>query len=170
VPTHANLSFPQQIAVDAAGNVYIADCLNSRIRKIGTNGIITTVAGNGISAFGGDGGPAIRASLSFPDSVAVDVVGNLYIADSSNNRIRRVDVNGIITTVAGNGTIGFSGDGGQAKKAELNLPVDVVVDASGDLYIADSNNNRIRKIDTNGIITTIAGSGPFGDPFYLRLP
>jgi trimeric autotransporter adhesin len=170
VPTHANLSFPQQVAVDGAGNLYIADCLNNRIRKVDTSGIITTFAGNGTSGFGGDGGPAIRAPLNFPDSVAVDAAGNLYIADSSNNRIRRVDVNGIIATVAGNGTTGFSGDGGDARKAALNLPTDVAVDTTGNLYVADSTNNRIRKVDTNGIITTFAGAGAFGDPFICDVP
>ena len=132
---------------------------NKRIRKVGTNGIITTVAGNGTQGYSGDGGAATNAELNYPAGVAVDATGNLFIADSINNRIRKVGTNGIITTVAGNGTAGYSGDGGAATNAELNDPSGVAVDATGNLFIADDDNNRIRKVGTNGIITTVAGNG-----------
>jgi len=157
--TNASLSVPTGMVLDGAGNLYIADNItNNRIRKVDTNGIISTVAGNGAAAYSGDGGPATSASLNFPCGVASDAAGNLYIADSDNQRIRKVGTNGTITTVAGNGTQGYLGDGGPAAGANLNFPFGVAVDASGNLYIADTHNQRIRKVDTNGIITTIAGS------------
>ena len=157
------------LAVDAAGNVYIADGYNNLIRKVSTSGIITTVAGNGTQGFSGDGGPATSASLAFPVAVAVDAVGNLYIADLYNNRIRKISTSGIITTVAGNGTknaqsgLGsYSGDNGPATSAGLNYPYGVAVDGSGNLYIADLYNNRIRKVSAGGTITSIAGNGQTG--------
>ncbi|MBI5593096.1 MAG: hypothetical protein HY881_21730 [Deltaproteobacteria bacterium] len=155
--TQAALSYPTGVAVDSSGNVYIVDLGNNRIRKVDTSGIITTVAGNGAEVYSGDGGPAIQAALNWPASVAVDNSGNIYIADSYNNRIRKVDISGIITTVAGNGAEVYSGDGGLATLAALNFPVGVTVDSSGNIYIADLGNNRIRKVDTSGIITTVAG-------------
>src|ERR1700756_3391342 len=121
--------------------------------------IIQTVAGNGTSAFSGDNGAAATASLSEPFGVAVDAIGNLYIADTSNHRVRKVDASGVITTVAGNGTEGFSGDGGPATSATLNTPIGVAVDSAGNLYIADAFNNRIRKVNAAGVITTVAGNG-----------
>ena len=161
--TSAALGSPKGVAVDAAGNIYIADQIINRIREV-SKGVITTVAGNGIGGlyggFSGDGGPATSAQLSLPTSVAVDSADNVYIADTNNNRIRKVS-NGVITTVAGNGTRGFSGDGGPATNAELADPEGVAVDAAGNLYIADSFNNRIRKV-TNGVITTVAGNGTGG--------
>jgi len=160
--TNASLWWPSGIAVDANGSLYIADIGNHRIRKVDTSGIITTVAGNGNSVYSGDGGPATNASLRDPADVAVDASGNLYIADRDNQRIRKVDTLGIITTMAGNGTYGYSGDGGPATSASLWLPPDVAVDASGNLYIADSDSQRIRKVDTSGIITTVAGNGTRG--------
>jgi sugar lactone lactonase YvrE len=163
--TSASLHTPIDVATDAAGNLYIADPGNDRIRMVAAGtGIITTVAGSGISGFAGDGGPATSASLGFPYGVAVDAAGNLYIADLYNNRIRKVAVGtGIITTVAGNGTEGFAGDGGPATSASLNLPSGVAVDAAGNLYIADGVNNRIRKVAVGtGIITTVAGNGTRG--------
>ena len=161
--TQAKLRGPSDVAIDAAGNLYIADGANYCIRKVNTNGIITTVAGIGTRAgYSGDGGPATQALLSVPRGIAVDAQGNLYIADSDNHRIRKVDTNGIITTVAGNGTAGFGGDGGPASQARLGGPRDVFVDAQGTLYIADYGNHRIRKVDTNGIITTVAGNGTAG--------
>ncbi len=151
---NAELGAPSGVAVDPAGNVYIADADNSRIRRI-SNGTITTVAGNGTFGFSGDNGPAVSAELNQPSAVAVDATANLYIVDGF--RIRKVS-NGIITTIAGNGTIGFSGDNGPATGAELNDPTGVAVDSAGDIYIAEFLDNRIRKV-SNGIITTIAGNG-----------
>jgi uncharacterized protein (TIGR03437 family) len=154
------------IAVDGSGNLYIADAFNNRIRKVSTDGIITTVAGNGFGAstgnggFSGDGGPATAAELYLPSGVAVDGSGNLFIADLGNIRIRKVSASGVISTFAGNGTTGFSGDGGLATSAALNLAQAVAVDGSGNLFIADSGNNRIRKVSASGIITTVAGNGP----------
>jgi uncharacterized protein (TIGR03437 family) len=167
--TAALLNNPTGVAVDASGNLFIADCYNERIRKVSGSGIITTVAGTvsvGLSVFSGDGGPAISATMYYPYSVAVDALGNLFIADTQNNRIRKVSANGIITTVAGNGPNaqpgGFSGDSGPATAASLSYPYGVAVDASGNLFIADTANNRIRKVSASGIITTVAGSGPVG--------
>ncbi|GJQ58203.1 MAG: hypothetical protein SCALA701_10040 [Candidatus Scalindua sp.] len=158
----ARLNYPIGIAVDGTGNVYIADYYNNRIRKVDTAGIITTVAGNGIRGYSGDGGPAADAELYYPEGVALDTSGNLYIADGSNHRIRKVDVSGVITTVAGIGTRGYSGDGGPADAAQLYKPSGVSVDTIGNLYIADYYNHRIRKVDTVGIITTVVGSGKYG--------
>ncbi len=164
----ARLNAPRGVAVDGAGNLYIADTDNHRIRKVDTEGIITTVAGSGSSRWGGfsgDSGPAAEARLRDPQDVAVDGAGNLYIADTDNHRIRKVDTEGIITTVAGSGRFsrgGFSGDGGLATEALLYRPQDVAVDDAGNLYIADTRNHRIRKVDTAGIMTTVAGSGALG--------
>ena len=157
----AMLNQPEGVAVDASGNLYIADTDNNRIRKISPNGIITTVAGTGIAGFSGDGGPASQAQLNHPEGVAVDASGNLYIADTGNNRIRKISPDGIITTVAGNGIAGFSGDNGPASQAQLNQPEGVAVDASGNLYIADTDNDRIREVRTDGVIVTIAGDAGF---------
>jgi len=156
--TAAMLSQPHGIAVDASGNLYIADTNNNRIRKVSATGIITTFAGGGSGGLG-DGGPATAAMLNNPIGVAVDASGNLYIADSGNTRVRKVSTSGIITTVAGNGTAGFSGDSGPATSAALNAPEAVAVDAAGNLYIADTSNSRIRKVSASGIITTVAGNG-----------
>ena len=158
-PTSAQLNRPNGVAVDSTGNLYIADSLNNRIRKV-SNGVITTVAGNGSPGFGGDNGLATNAQLNDPLGVAVDSAGNLYIADTNNYRIRKV-TNGVITTVAGNGTPDFSGDNGPATSAQLNSPLGVAVDSAGDLYVADRDNNRIRKI-SNGVISTVAGNGTPG--------
>jgi len=160
--TSAELAYPGGVAVDASGNLFIADTLNNRIRRVGTNGIITTVAGTNAAGFSGDGGVAANAQLQSPKGVAVDASGNLFIADSLNSRIRRVGTNGIITTVAGNGTNGYSGDGGAATNAEMHWPYTVAVDAFGNLFIADYGNSRIRKVGTNGMITTVAGNGANG--------
>ena len=160
--TSAALNNPSGVAVDSTGNLFIADSRNNRIRKVSPSGIITTVAGDGTTAFSGDGGPATSASLS-PSGVAVDSSGNLFIADSRNNRIRKVSPSGIITTVAGDGTTAFSGDGGPATSASLYLNVGgVAVDGSGNLFIADCVHNRIRKVSSDGIITTVAGGGASG--------
>jgi uncharacterized protein (TIGR03437 family) len=150
------LNGPAAVAADSAGNLYIADTSNQRIRKV-TNGVITTVAGNGAYGYSGDGGPATSAQLDAPYGVAVDSAGSLYIADSANNVIRKVS-NGVITTVAGNGAYGYSGDGGPATSARLYGPSGVAVDSAGNLYIADTWNYRIRRVST-GMITTVAGNG-----------
>lgn len=146
------------IAVDDAGNLYVASA-SPNVVKI-SNGVVSTVAGNGTHGFGGDNGPATSAELGEPINVAVDSAGNLYIADTQNNRIRKV-TNGVITTIAGNGTPGFSGNNGPAIGAELSSPEGVAVDSTGNLYIPDSVNNRIRKVN-NGVIATIAGTGLAG--------
>jgi sugar lactone lactonase YvrE len=157
--TAAQLSTPYGVAVDAAGNVYIADLLNQRIRKVDPSGVITTYAGTGVAGFSGDTGQATAAQISFPYGVAVDTAGNVYIAALGNQRVRKVDPTGIITTFAGTGVPGFSGDTGQATAARLSSPVGVGADAAGNVYIADAVNNRVRKVDPTGIITTFAGTG-----------
>ena len=161
--TQAELDCPVGVAVDTVGNLFIADAANQRIREVGTNGMITTVAGTGTQGYAGDGGPATQAGLDYPQGVAVDASGNLFIADAFNQRIREVGTNGMITTVAGTGTQGYAGDGGPATNAELYTPFGVTVDASGNLFIADGSNERIRKVGTNGMITTVAGNGTPGD-------
>jgi trimeric autotransporter adhesin len=153
---------PFGVAVDASGNVYIADTFNNRIRLVTkSTGIITTVAGDGKPSYGGDDGKAISARLNLPFGVAIDVSGNVYIADGSNNRIRLVTKStGFITTVAGVGTRGYAGDEGQAISARLGSPTGVAIDASGNIYIADALNNVIRLVTkSTGIITTVAGNG-----------
>jgi sugar lactone lactonase YvrE len=160
--TNASLDYPVAVALDASGNLFIADWDQERVRKVDTNGIITTLAGNGDYGYSGDGGAATNASLRGPDGVAVDAWGNVFIADQYNNRVRMVGTNGIITTVAGTGTAGYSGDGGAATNAMLDLPSGVAVDASGSLFFGDRDNDVVRKVDTNGIITTVAGNGTSG--------
>ncbi len=155
--TTTSLAAPYGIAVDAAGNLYIADFDNNRIRKVNTSGVITTIAGTGVYGFSGDGGPATLAQIREPYAVAVDNSGNVYFTD--NNRIRKINTSGIISTIAGNGNIGFSGDGGLATAATFDYPIGLAVDASGNVYVADWANNRIRKINSSGIISTFAGNG-----------
>ncbi len=160
--TAATLNAPTSVIVDPAGNLYFADSSNHRIRRIDNGGTITTIAGNGVAGFFGDGGLATFASLDFPLGLARDQSGNLYFADGNNNRIRKISPSGIISTFAGNGMGLFAGDGGQATSASINIPSDVAIDAFGNLYIADSGNNRIRKVDPSGIITTVAGTANNG--------
>ena len=158
--TAARLHNPVDVFADGSGNLYIADRNNNVIRKVDASGIITTVAGaDDFGGFSGDGGPATDAELRFPSGVYVDDEGNLYIGDALNNRIRKVDASGVITTVAGNGEEGFSGDGGAATDARLNFPTDLSLDGSGNLFIVDPGNHRVRKVDASGVITTVAGSG-----------
>ncbi|MFZ0319755.1 MAG: hypothetical protein WAL56_11565 [Candidatus Sulfotelmatobacter sp.] len=163
--TGAELNYPLGLAVDTSGNIYIADLINCRVRKVTVStGIITTVAGNGKCGYSGDGGAATSAELANPSTVAVDKSGNIYIADENNNRVRKVTVStGIITTVAGNGIAGYSGDGGPATSAEMDDPTAVAVDSSANIYITDTVNQRIRKVTVStGIITTVAGNGTAG--------
>lgn len=160
IATSAGLLNPQGVAVDSSGNVYIAEAGSNRIRKVtAATGIISTVAGNGTSGYSGDGGLAISAELNAPVGVSIDANGNLYIADSGNNRIREVSAStGVITTTAGTGTPGFAGDGGAATNAELNSPHDVKVDSLGNIYIADSSNDRIRVVGGAKLTPTLSVS------------
>ena len=140
--------------------MYVSDSGNNRIRKVDPSGAITTVAGTGETGDGGDGGPATEAQLNDPAGIALDDEGNLYIADKGNSRVRKVDTSGSISTVAGDGTAGFSGDEGPASEASLDAPVDVAVDTSGNLYVSDSGNHRVRKVNAeSGAISTIVGDG-----------
>jgi len=161
VATDANLSAPDGVAPDAAGNLNICDSFANRVRTVSQFGIISLTAGTGTPGFGGDGGPASSAMLVDCDGIATDSSGNIYVADTRNRRIRKINSAGTISTVAGNGTSGFAGDGGQAPSAELAAPQGVAVDSKGNLYIADTGNNRIRKV-SSGIIATIAGNGLAG--------
>ena len=157
---------PIGVALDAVGNLYVADTGNYRVRKISPQGEVANIAGSGApGAFWGDGGQAQDASLSYPLGVAVDASANLYIADTGNSRVRKVSPDGVITTVAGNGIPGYSGDGGPAIGAQLRGPAGLAVDASGNLYIADLTDHRVRKVSPSGIITTVAGNGITGDGF-----
>ncbi len=157
--TNASLQNPQSLCLDAVGNLYIADRGNHRVRKVTRNGLISTVAGNGTPAFSGDGGPGTNASLNDPLAVAVDPAGNLIIADSGNGRVRRLTPGGIITTIAGTNQSGYAGDGGPATGAVFSTIFGLGCDATGNIYLADTYNNRIRKIDAAGNISTIAGNG-----------
>lgn len=160
--TSASLSNPAGLAVDVAGNIYISDRANQRVRKIASDGTISTFAGNGRFGFSGDNGPATSAMLSGPDGLAFDGQGNLYIVEAGGHRIRKVAPDGTITTVAGTGQPGFSGDGGPATAAMLNTPRRIAADGSGNLYVVDAVNQRVRKIGTDGVITTFAGTGKSG--------
>jgi len=158
--TAAELNNPTEVAVDAIGNIYITDFANDRIRQVNTGGIIFTLAGNGKSGYTGDNGQATNAELNNPAGIAVDNNGNIYIADASNNVVRKVNSSGVITTIAGTGTSGFSGDGNAATAAKLSDPNSVAVDGSGNVYISDAGNDRIRMV-ASGTITTVAGNGTF---------
>jgi uncharacterized protein (TIGR03437 family) len=155
--TSASLLYPGSVAVDRAGNLFFTEGHHVVLRWDATTSVLTLVAGNWTEGYSGDNGPATGAQLSNPTGVAVDPAGNLYIADTDNNRIRKVS-NGVITTVAGNGAYGFSGDNGPATSAQLYYPNAVAVDAAGNLYVADWGNSRVRKV-ANGVITTVAGNG-----------
>ncbi|MCP4692037.1 MAG: hypothetical protein GY859_28590, partial [Desulfobacterales bacterium] len=160
---NAKIYNPSNVEFDAAGALYFSDTSNHRVRKVDPEGIITTVAGNGSADFAGDNGPAIDAELHAPAGIALDSLGNLFIADFLNFRIRKVDVEGVITTIAGVGTEGYSGDGGPAVNAELSGPVGVALGVSGNLYIAERGNDCIREVDAAGVITTVVGNGTRGD-------
>jgi uncharacterized protein (TIGR03437 family) len=155
----AQLFEPEAIVFDSSGNLYVADSRNNRIRKISPGGIITTIAGTGAAGFSGDGGRATNAELRLPSGVAIDLKRNLYIADTGNHRIRKVNPDGIIATIVGTGIGAFAGDGGPAVMAELSSPAGLTIDESGNLYVADAGNHRIRRVGANGVITTVAGKG-----------
>jgi sugar lactone lactonase YvrE len=148
---------PSAVTLDPAGNLYIAEMTSHRVRSVNPGGVINTVAGDGTAGFSGDGGPRTEARFNNPVGMAMDSAGNLYIADMENNRVRKITVEGVVTTVCGNGSAGFSGDGGLATDAQLYSPMGVAVDSAGNLYISDTQNNRVRKVSTTGIITTVAG-------------
>ena len=156
--TSAGIGIPESVCLDGSGNMFIGDW-NGRVRKVNTSGIITTVAGGGTPGFIGDGGPATLAELKSVSGVAVDNAGNLYISDEVDRRVRKVNASGIISTFAGDGTSGFSGDNGSATLAKLQGPKAVSTDASGNIYISDYANMRVRKVNSAGIITTFAGGG-----------
>jgi len=157
--TSADLNAPQAIAVDSAGDVFIADSLNNRVRRVDPRGIISTFAGSGEPGFSGDGGRATSAKLSAPTGVAIGFGGAVLIADSGNSRVRAVGANGTIMTLAGTGDTGYAGDGGPATAAALNAPQCLAVDANDNLYVADTLNNRVRRITVDGTISTVAGTG-----------
>jgi hypothetical protein len=160
--TAAQLFYPSDVITDRSGNVYISDYSNYRIRKVSSAGIISTYAGTGVPGGLGDGGPATAAQLWFVWKMALDAGGNLYLAAASNDAIRKITPGGIISTIAGTGTRAFGGDGGMATTADLSNPAGVAFDASGNMYIADDFNYRIRKVVPSGIISTIAGNGTAG--------
>lgn len=158
--TGAQLNLPYSVAVNTDGSYFIADANNNRIRKVGTDGNINTVVGTGAIDYTGDGGLGTVALINHPEGLALDTAGNLYFADTGNHVIRKLDTKGIITTVAGKGTNGFSGDNGKATAAQLNHPEAIALDAAGNLYIADTFNHRIREVlASDGTIHTIAGTG-----------
>ncbi len=155
--TAAYLNAPFGIALDATGNLYIADNQNFRVRMVNTSGIISTIAGTCVAGYTGDGFAATTAKIGYVQGMGIDLSGNLYISDDGNHVVRKIATTGIITTIAGTGVSGFSGDGGAATAAKINNPRGIKADAAGNVYFADNGNNRIRKIDPSGIITTFAG-------------
>ena len=160
--TSAQISFPAHLVADKAGNLFLADTGNNRIRKITPEGVITTIAGTGDLGYGGDGGPATEAVLGAPSAIDLDAEGNLYIADFYNHRVRKIGTDGIIHTIAGTGTSGYNGDGGKATLAQIGDPCGVVVDESGFVYIGDQANLRVRVVTPAGTIHTVAGTGERG--------
>ena len=154
--TSAALNAPTGICLDTAGNIYIVDKQNFTVRKINTSGIISVFAGTGTDGFSGDGGLATSAQLNAPIGVCIDTNGNMYIVEK-NNRVRKVGTNGIITTIAGTGVAGYSGDGGLATSATFNDSIAICISNTGIIYVAEYGNSIIRKIDTNGVISTFAG-------------
>ena len=169
--TLATLESPHGITLDSDGDLYIADTGNNVIRLVaGSSGVISTIAGNGIAAYTGDNGAAAAASLNGPWGISLAGTGELYIADQNNNAIRKVSSAQIMSTVAGNGVAGFAGDGRIASTSRLNTPGGVTIDVAGNIYISDSGNNRIRKINSaTQVISTIAGSGGYGDSFPANI-
>lgn len=153
---------PYSLAIDNFGNIYISEPSNQRIRKISNTGIISTIAGTGIGGFTGDGGPATSAQLHNPSYIAISPAGEIYIPDWSNHRVRKIDLSGIISTVAGNGAAGYSGDGSAAVAASLNAPCGIAFDNFGNYYISDVANHLIRKVNSSGVISTVAGNNTYG--------
>ena len=162
--TSAILHFPATVCIDKSGNLLIADALNNRVRKIVlSTGIITTVAGTGVYGYSGDGGQATDAELWTSIAVYTDTLGDIYIADAQNHRVRKIIAStGIISTIAGTGIAGNSGDGNLATNAEIDYPEGLFIDTMGNIYIADCSNNNIRKVSPDGIISTVAGIGHMG--------
>lgn len=160
---HAPLGQTFAVATDPGGNVYIADVSNHMVSRVAPDGTLTVVAGNGLAGYTGDGGPAVNAALTYPAGLAVDVHGNIYISDSGTNVVRKVTPDGVITTIAGNGSAGFSGDEGPSARAQLSSPGQMAADHAGNVYVCDWNNNRVRKVTPGGTITTFAGNGESGD-------
>ena len=160
--TGSELSNPVAVATDRSGNFYISDQTNHRIRMVNTSGVITTIAGNGTAGYSGDGLAATNAEMHSAVGLIVDSAGNVYFVDEVSMVVRKINTSGIISTVAGNGTMGYSGDGTAASAAQLHSPTDVTMDAAGNLFIADAGNNCVRKVNTAGIISTVAGNGSSG--------
>jgi sugar lactone lactonase YvrE len=159
--TDSSLAFPSDVRLDSQGNVFVADLMNHRIRKITRDGLITTVAGTGVAGYNGDGGPAVDAQLNTPYGIFLDKNDNLLIADSNNNVIRKVGKDGVIQTIAGTGEKGYEGDGGQARQAKLDAPQSLGIDAEGRIYIGDEHNDAIRVLELDGTMRTIVGGkGP----------
>ncbi len=158
----AKINFPNHLVADGEGNLFIADSGNQRIRKVSSDGIITTVAGTGEEGFSGDGGPAVEAKIAGPSAIAIDEAGSLYIADFQNHRIRKVSADGIITTIAGNGQPNYNGDGRSARECQIGEPCGVAVDEDGYVYIGDQVNCRVRVVTPGGIMHTVAGTGSSG--------
>src|SRR5206468_2794443 len=158
----AKMDLPSSVCVDSAGNVLISDQANFRIRRLGTDGLLNTIGGTGVAGYAGDNGPALQAMIRSPigqsappaGRIDIDSQDRIYIADTGNHAVRRIDPDGAIHTVAGTGTAGYSGDGGPAASAKLNTPSDVAVTPDGTLYIADTMNNVVRKVAPDGTITT----------------
>jgi sugar lactone lactonase YvrE len=169
--TSATLNYPTRLAFDLSGNLLIADSVNHRIRRVTwSDGKINTVAGTGTSGSSGDGAAATSARLSYPTGIAVVTAGNVYVADTNNHKVRRFTIGGTISTFAGTGTLGFAGDGGAATAAQLNYPGGVAVDAAGNVFIADTSNDRVRRVDPTNVITTIAGTGAASSATGVRGP
>jgi sugar lactone lactonase YvrE len=157
--TQAGINVPVDVYLDSSGNMFITDQFNNRIRKVTPGGIISTVAGNGTAGFAGDGGPAVDAEINAPTGILGDSAGNLYISDAGNERIRKVNRSGIITTIAGNGSTGYSGDGGPAVDAGFYNPVRVAILPNGNILVADQSHHRVRLINSStGIVTTFAAT------------
>ena len=167
--TESNIWSPSAIYVDGQRNLYIAEWGNNRIRKVTAGGTVTTLAGTGIAGFTGEGGPATDARINNPNGIFVDTSGNVYFSDLGNQRVRRITTDGRIETVVGDGTPGFSGDGGPATDASISNPAGLFLDAAGNLYLVDSGNGRIRRIDPSGTITTVVG-GAVSEPDAAMSP